>query len=309
MRALESGSDWIEAGYSYYPLNFYFKRTFGVPVRKIGLDAGFACPHKSSGGCIFCEPLSFTHLSPGTLLEQLDRGISGMRPQVHRKYIAYFQNSTNTNAPTPVLKRCYEEAISRPEVVGISIGTRPDCVSDDVLDLLADISRKTWLQLELGLQTVHDSSLKFLNRGHNFETFQDAVLRAKERNLRIGVHMIIGIPGERTAEIRTSAKKIAELGLDSIKLHNLYVAKNTFLAELWKKGKVELQEMSEYVSQVVDFLELQSPQTVIERIVGDASEGYLLAPAWAGHKAAIIRAIKEEFQKRNTCQSFSQENI
>lgn len=286
----------------YFSLGRYLKTHFSHPVRKIGLDAGLKCPHSASGGCVFCEPQSYTFLNAGTVTEQLDAAILKMRPKSGCKYIAYFQNSSNTNAPLPVLEKLFREALAHPEVVGISIGTRPDCLPEDVIEFLGELSTETWLHLELGLQTIHERSLKFLNRGHDFRTFCDAFERVKRRKIRVGVHLILGIPGEGRPEIISTAETLADMRVDAVKLHNLFVARNTALGEMWSEGKIEIPSMEQYAAYVVDFLERVPPETVVERVAADVRPEYLLAPDWAGAKRPIIAAIETEFKSRNTRQ-------
>lgn len=294
----------------YYPLSRYFRETFGAPVRKVSVDAGFSCPNRDgtvgSAGCIFCDNAAFSPARrrglPG-VTEQLDDGIRRLADRYgESKYIAYFQTATNTYASVERLKALYEEALRHAGIVGLAVGTRPDCLSDETLDLLAEIDRKTWLSLEIGLQSGHDKTLAFLRRGHDCAAFFDAVRRAKARRLRLGAHLILGLPDESRAEIRQTAERIAPLGLESVKLHNLYVVKETPLAELWSAGKVALPTLEEYADIAVDVLERLAPETVIERLAGDAPRSFLLAPEWSARKNAAQNAIISAFQRRNTFQ-------
>ncbi|MBR4834094.1 MAG: TIGR01212 family radical SAM protein [Thermoguttaceae bacterium] len=301
---------WRRSGARYFPLSAYFKREFGGVVRKISVDAHFSCPNIDGtvgrGGCIYCDAVSF---SPGRFFglddldAQLDDGIRQLRRRFDvDRFIAYFQPSTNTHAPLDELRRKYEVALRRPEVVGIAIGTRPDALGDSVLDLLAEIAREKWLALEIGLQSANDATLKFFNRGHDCATFVDAVRRAKERCLRLGTHVILGAPGETRDDMRRTARLVADLGFHSLKLHHLYVVRNTKLARLWEVGEVEPPRLDDYAEAVVDFLELQSPETVIERISGEASEPYLLAPDWTAKKHAARNAVDVVFRRRDSWQ-------
>jgi radical SAM protein (TIGR01212 family) len=246
-------------------------------------------------------------------------------------FVAYFQPATNTyvgqdsilpcistgsastseNTREPLaapplalsrLRSVYEEALAHPAVVGLAIGTRPDCVPDPVLDLLAEFSDRTWLSVEYGLQTVHDRSLDWLNRGHHYDAFLDAVARSRQRNLEIGVHVILGLPGESRDDVLATARELARLRVDSVKLHNLYAVRETRLAEMVRAGQVRLPELSEYAGYVVDFLERLPPTCVIDRLAGDAPPQYLVAPAWCLDKAAVRAAVDAEFTARGTWQ-------
>ncbi len=294
----------------YYSLSRYFKETFSQSVRKVSLDAGFSCPNRDGtvgyGGCIFCDNVSFSPARRSglkSIADQIEEGVRKLTARYGKSlYIAYFQPSTNTYAPVDLLERLYNEAIQFPEIVGIAIGTRPDTLPDEVLDLLAQINRKTWLSLEIGLQTSHDSTLQFLHRGHLFDSFLDAVNRAKKRNLRLGTHLILGLPGESRVSVIETANQIAPLGLHSVKLHNLYVVRGTPLADLWTSGQLILPSQEEYAQMVVDLLERLPPNMVIERLSGDAPRDFLLAPEWSGRKNSIQNMILEIFRTRGTRQ-------
>ncbi|MCC6126894.1 MAG: TIGR01212 family radical SAM protein [Pirellulales bacterium] len=302
--------DWLAAGHSYYSLNYFYKQKFGEKIRKISLDAGLDCPNRDGtlgrGGCIFCDPASFSpsrRLNLASLSAQMEEGMR--QPLVRspaQRFIAYFQPATNTYGPLDRLRAHYEEAISHPKIVGLAVGTRPDCVPDEVLDLLAELARRTFVQIEYGLQSSHNRSLRWMNRGHTYETFLDAVRRSRERNLQVGVHLILGLPSETREDMRITARELAKLNLHSLKFHNLYAVKNTRLAEMAHRGEVVLPEMADYISWVVDFLELTPPNVVIDRLCGDAPAEYLLGPPWCVNKSAVKRAVEEEFRRRGTRQ-------
>jgi hypothetical protein len=302
--------DWRSAGYYYYSLNYFFKQKFGEKIRKISLDAGLDCPNRNGvvgrGGCIFCDPESFSpsrRLNLTSLTAQIEEGMRhvGVRSTVQR-FIAYFQPGTNTYGTPEQLRIYFEEAISHPSIVGLAIGTRPDCVSNEILDLLADFSRRTYLLIEYGLQSSHNRSLAWMNRGHNYETFLDAVRRSRERVLNIGVHLILGLPGETREDMLATAGELARLEIHSVKLHNLYAVKNTRLAELVERKEVHLPDFAEYVGWVVDFLEALPPDVVIDRLCGDAPKDYLMGPPWCINKSAVKRAVEDEFRRRGTWQ-------
>jgi radical SAM protein (TIGR01212 family) len=305
--------DWRLAGHSYYSLNYFFNQKFGEKIRKISLDAGLDCPNRDGtigrGGCVFCDPESFSpsrRLKIPSLTAQLEEGMRQVLVRFpSQRFIAYFQPATNTYGPIERLRACYEEAIAHPRVAGLAIGTRPDCVSNEVLDLLADIARRTFVQIEYGLQSSHDRSLEWMNRGHSYESFLDAVRRSRERGLNVGVHVILGLPGETREDMLATARELAKLEIHSVKLHNLYAVKNTRLAEMVECGEVRLPEMAEYIGWVVDFLELLPTNIVIDRLCGDAPREYLVGPTWCVNKSAVKRSVEEEFRRRGTHQGIT----
>jgi uncharacterized protein len=305
-----ASSGWSNAGLYYYSLNYFFEQKFGGKIRKVSLDAGLGCPNRDGkvgrGGCIFCDPESFSpsrRLNLSSITAQLEEG---MRQSLVRfpsqRFIAYFQPGTNTYGPFDRLQASYEEALAHPKVVGLAVGTRPDCVSDEVLDLLADLSRRTFVQIEYGLQSSHDRSLRWMNRGHQFDAFLDAVRRSRQRALNVSVHVILGLPGESREEMTATARELAKLEIHSVKLHNLFAVKNTPLAKMVEGGEVVLPAMADYVGCVVDFLELTPAGVVIERLCGDAPRQYLIGPSWCADKSAVKRAVEAEFQRRGTRQ-------
>ncbi len=301
---------WRQEGNPYYPLGFYFRRHFGETVRKVSVDAGFSCPNRDGtvgwGGCVFCDNRSFSparRLGLADIADQIAEGISRLSQRYPtRKFIAYFQPSTNTYAPIERLESLYRKALAQPGIVGLAIGTRPDTLPDDVLDLLADLSRETWLTLEIGLQSTKDSTLRFLNRGHDYATFKDAVERARARGIRLGTHLILGLPDESEEDNIRTARQIAGMGFHSVKLHNLYVVKETRLAELYARGEISLPSLADYAKRVVDFLERLSPETVVDRLAGDAPKEFLVDREWSGEKNSARTAILDEFRRRKTWQ-------
>ena len=301
---------WRQNGNRYYTLGAYYKREFGAAAHKISVDAHFSCPNIDGtvgrGGCVFCDAISFSpsrRIGIEDLDAQIDDGISRLERRFGvGKYIAYFQPSTNTHAPLATLERAYEVALRRPEVVGLAIGTRPDALGEPVLDLLEKISKEKWLSLEIGLQTSNDATLKFLNRGHNYACFADAVRRSRARGLRVGTHLILGLPGETRADMILTSRRVSALGVESVKLHNLYVVKNTQLSRLYAQGLVPLPSLEEYAEEVVDALEVLSPSIVVERVAGEASEEYLVAPSWTSRKHAGRNAVGQALRRRDSWQ-------
>ena len=297
-------------GAYYYDLNTYFRARFGERVHKLTVDAGFDCPNRdgtiATGGCIYCNPQgSGTGLSTRgiSIREQLERSRAPVarRFKAH-KYIAYFQSFSNTYAPLPVLRKAYEEALAVPGIVGLSIGTRPDCVDDEVLALLAEYARRYLVWIEYGLQSAHDRTLAAIRRGHDVRCFVDAVTRTRNRGIAICAHVILGLPGETRRDMLATARLIADLGLDGIKLHLLYVIEGTPLAQDYRRGDYRCLEQAEYADLVCDVIERLPPRMVIQRITGDPHPRELVAPAWALAKKQTIEMIHARFKTRGTCQ-------
>ncbi|HEX4147274.1 MAG TPA: TIGR01212 family radical SAM protein [Pirellulales bacterium] len=311
VNCLPRETDWRAAGLRYFGYNFFLKQRFGQRVHKVSVDAGFTCPNVDGtvavGGCVFCDNRSFSpsrRLPRQAISEQIDGGIRHLSRRVAaERFLAYFQPATNTYAPVEKLERLYREALSHPAVVGLAVGTRPDCVPDDVLNLLSRLAEETHLSVEYGLQTIHDRSLEWMNRGHDYSAFVDAVGRSQGRGFEICAHVMLGLPGESREDMLATAREVARLRLDSVKIHNLYAVKNTPLADQVADGRVRLIDRDEYISTVVDFLELLPPTTVVERISGDAPPDFFLAPAWCLDKPAVRTALDAEFRRRDTWQS------
>ena len=303
-------ASWLSAGFRYYSRNFYSRKKFGHAVWKVSLDAGCTCPNRDGSlgaeGCVFCDPESFSpsrRLRLDSISAQLDEGIRRVRARHNvDHFVAYFQPATNTYGALDRLSRLFAEAAAYPGVVGVAIGTRPDCVPDAVLDTLTDLASRTWVTLELGLQTIHDRTLDWLGRGHRADSFFDAVHRCRRRGLEIGVHVILGLPGESREDMLATARAIAGLDVASVKLHNLYAVRNTRLADMVATGEVRLLERDEYVTCAVDFMEALSPDCVIDRLSGDAPREFLIGPQWCLDKAAILAAVEAEFVRRGSWQ-------
>lgn len=301
---------WRSAGLRYFAYNFYLRRRFGQRVQKVSIDAGFTCPNVDGtvaiGGCTFCDNRSFSpsrRLPRQTITGQIDEGIRRLkRRYVCDQFLAYFQPATNTYAPVERLRRVYEEALAHPQVVGLAIGTRPDCVPDEVLDLLTEFAGRTYLSVEYGMQTMHDRSLDWMNRGHHHDAFLDAMERSRGRGFEICAHVILGLPGESHDDMLATARELARLRVDAVKIHNLYAVRRTPLAEQVARGEVTLMERDEYVRTLVDVLEVLPPETIVERVSGDAPPDYFIGPTWCLDKPAVRRAIEEEFTRRNTWQ-------
>jgi radical SAM protein (TIGR01212 family) len=286
------------------------KDTFAARVYKIGLRLDFTCPNRDGtvavGGCIYCNNASHTpqNYQPGTsVTEQLERGAAAIqRRHQAEKFIAYFQSYTNTYGSVSKLEKLYREALDFPGVVGLSIATRPDCLPEDILDLLTDLSRHTYLWLELGLESMQDRTLRWVNRGHGLKEFIETVQRCKQRDLRVCTHLILGFPKESPADVLATPSLLNRLEIDGLKLHNLHVIKNTVLAKLYAAGDFPLLSQSDYVALVVDFLERLSPEMVIHRLTGETYRAMTVAPQWSINKIGVHNAIYRELEERDSWQ-------
>jgi radical SAM protein (TIGR01212 family) len=305
-----SSFDWRSDGLNYFSYSYYLKKVFGFRVQRVSVDAGFTCPNVDGtvavGGCTFCDNRSFSpsrRLPRQDILDQIDEGISRIKRRYKCKhFMAYFQPATNTYAPVDTLKRLYEQAIAHPEVMSLAIGTRQDCVPDDVLDLLELFAKKIPLTVEYGLQTIHDKSLDWMNRGHYHDSFVDAMERSVDRGFELCAHIMLGLPGETHEDMMETAQAVAASQLDAVKIHNLYAVDNTPLADQVRSGEVRLMEKDEYINTVVDFLEILPPTMVVERISGEAPGDWFIGPEWCLDKPAILRALNAEFERRNSWQ-------
>ncbi|MBI2027189.1 MAG: TIGR01212 family radical SAM protein [Deltaproteobacteria bacterium] len=294
----------------YYSLSNHFKEFFGEKVYKVSLEGGFTCPNRDGflafGGCTFCSQDG--SLSPGvdplvSIPEQIRKGQNFLSHRYGaKKFVAYFQSFTNTYAPVSELKQKYELALEQPNIVGISISTRPDCVPNETLDIIADISEKHYTWLELGLQTIHDETNKFLNRWHSFADFEDAVQRAAQRNLRVCAHVILYLPGENITHMTQTIQTLAQMPIHGIKIHLLHVIKKTALAQQYIQGLITLPTQDEYVQTVCNFLEILPPSLIIHRLTGETSADEMIAPLWALQKASVIRGIQAELERRQSYQ-------
>ncbi|MEW8625059.1 MAG: TIGR01212 family radical SAM protein [Candidatus Thiodiazotropha sp.] len=284
----------------------YLLNRFGERVHKIALDTAFTCPNrdgtKGLGGCTFCNNVSFSPNGrrPKPIGEQLEAGREVIRKRTGaKKYLAYFQAYTNTYDSLDRLAERYEEALAEQDIIGLSIGTRPDCVPDGVLDLLSSYQAQGYeIWLELGLQSAFDETLERVNRGHGFAEYQDAVLRARGLGIKVCTHLIAGLPGETVQHNRESLRRVTTLGTDGLKLHPLHVVKGTQLANSWRRGDYTPLTMNEYIRIAADLVE-QAPDPIVwHRLTGTASETILLAPAWCALKWQVLNGIARELQRR-----------
>lgn len=297
-------------GTGYYSFGKYLRQRYPFRVYKIAVDAGFTCPNrdgtKGLGGCTYCENRSFSP-NTGSLLsleEQIEAGITFYRQRYQaERFIIYFQAYTNTHAPIERLRALYDRALSYPDVIGLAIGTRPDCVPEEVLDLLEGYASRVEIWLELGVQSIHDSTLVAINRGHLYKDFQDAVVRARRRKgLLLCTHAIFGLPSETREMMYQTAEKIAQLDLDGIKIHHFYVARGTPMHKMYEEGRFKVMGLEEWIKLVVDILERLPPRMVIQRLMGEIHGPYLIAPKWGVPKGIIIQAIQQELQRRGSFQ-------
>ena len=293
----------------YHTLNYHLKKTFGKKVYKAVIDAGFTCPNIDGsvgfGGCSYCLSGAgeFTNDSCLSVTEQLKSEYERIsKKHAHPELIAYFQAHTNTYAPIDVLKEKYEEALSFPYVVGLSIATRPDCIDIKTADLLEDFSKKTYLTVELGLQTANDETAKNFNRGYTFDVFLSAYRLLKERKIRVCIHIIDGLLGETKDDMLNTAKKVGKLKPDAVKIHLLHILKGTGYEKEYIKGRLIPLKKDEYIDIVIGQLEYLPQETVIERITGDGSKENLIAPKWSLDKISVLGAIDKEMAQRNTYQ-------
>jgi len=285
-------------------------RRHGQRVHKIAINAGFTCPNrdgsKGRGGCTFCNNNSFSPQARETpdVRSQVSAGRDIIRRRTGaRRFIAYFQAYTNTYAEVRELDRLYRDALEEPDVIGLAIGTRPDCVPPPVLDLLAgyrDQGYEVWL--ELGLQSSFDQTLERVNRGHDFAEYVSAVRAARARGLLLCTHLIIGLPGEGPAHACTTLERVLELGVDGLKLHPLHVVKGTALANTWRAGEYSPWTLDQYMHTAADLVELTPPEVVYHRLTGTASPRLLLAPDWCRHKWQVIDGIAGILQQRGSRQ-------
>lgn len=288
----------------------HLKARFGGRVHKISIDAGFSCPNRGASrerpGCLFCDPGGSGAVGIDRAVHvaaQLEHGKEVMvRKYKAREFIAYFQPFSNTFAPLERLRALYDEALSVAGVVGLAVGTRPDCLPEPTLDLLAEYHRRTYFWLELGLQSSHDLTLSWLRRGHDYASFLQAYQGAKARGLRICVHVILGLPGEGRAEMLATAEEMARLQVDGIKIHLLHVLRGTPLGDLYAQGAFSVLEQQEYVQLAADFIERLHPETLIHRLTGDGPRDLLLAPLWSLNKWEVLNAIDAELARRGSRQ-------
>ena len=290
----------------YHTLNYFYKTKFNSKVFKVSLNGNFSCPNfKNGNGCIFCSHGSgdFAGNKEDDLVTQFNEVKTMMEKKwPHAKYIGYFQANTNTYAPLDILKEKYETILKLPNVIGLSIATRCDAISNECLDYLEDLSKRTFLTIELGLQSMHDKTLKLINRGHDLKSFDECVKKLKQRNINVVVHIINGLPFETKDMMLATVKYLNSLKIDGIKIHMLHVLKNTELEKLYNETHFHILTKEEYIDIVCDELELLDEKIVIHRITGDPTKEDLIEPTWLIKKFCVLNDIDKEMVRRNSYQ-------
>lgn len=286
-------------GKRYHSLNYFLRNKFDEKVFKISLDGGFSCPNRdgtiSIGGCLFCSESGSGDYAGNRVLS-IGKQFCDIKEMMNKKwkegkYIAYFQAFTNTYAPVEELRRKYEEAISQEGVVALAIATRPDCLGDDVLDLLEEINKDIYVWVELGLQTVSDETARKINRGYKLEVYEDAIKRLKERNIDFVTHCIFGLPGETKEDMLNSVDYIAHSGSKGIKFHLLHLMKNTPMVKLYERGELEFVSQDDYIDLICKSIAMLPEDMIVHRLTGDAPRDLLIGPIWSLKKWEILNAI------------------
>lgn len=294
----------------YHSLNFALREIFNEKTLKLSLDGGFTCPNRDgtigSRGCIFCSEKGSGDFAGDRSLS-LKKQIESQQELLSEKwpngtYIGYFQNFTNTYDSLENLKMVYEEVLSHPDIKGLAIATRPDALTDEIIDYLEELSKKTFLWIELGLQSIHESSSDFIRRGYSIDLFESTFEKLKSKNINTVVHLILGLPGESKAQIIKSVDYISKLKPWGIKLHLLHILKNTDLASYYEEHPFTLFEMDEYINLIVECLEHLDPSIVIHRLTGDGGKDSLLAPRWTLNKRAVLNGIDKLLREKNSFQ-------
>ena len=291
----------------YHTLNYYYRHKYGKKVFKVSLNANFSCPNKINGnGCIFCSKLGSGDFAGNASLDLITQ-FNEVKEIMERKwpdayYIGYFQANTNTYAPVNILKTKFEPILKMPNLVGLSIATRSDCINEECLNYLKDLNTRTNLTIELGLQSMYDETLKYINRGHDLNNFITCVKKLKESNIKVVVHIINGLPGETKEMMINTAKFLNDLNIDGIKIHMLHVIKNTPLADIYLARPFSILTKDEYIDIVVSQLEVLKPEIVIHRLTGDPKKEDLIAPDWVLKKFVVLNDIDKEMKRRDTYQ-------
>lgn len=294
----------------YHTWNYHLRHEFGHKVFKIALDGGFDCPNRDGtvahGGCTFCSAAGSGDFA-GSRADNLETQFNEIKEKMHHKwkdgkYMAYFQAFTNTHAPVEVLKEMYEKVLSQEGVVGLSIATRPDCLADDVVEYLAELNQRTYLWVELGLQTVHERTALLINRAHDYKCYVEGVEKLRKHGIRICSHIINGLPLETPEMMMETVKQVAKLDVQGIKIHLLHLLKGTPMVKQYEKGMLEFLSFDRYVSLVCDQLEILPPEMIIHRITGDGPIELMIGPMWSVNKWEVLNAIDAELKRRNSWQ-------
>lgn len=298
----------------YNSYNEYFRLTFGQRVQKVSIDAGFTCPNRdgsiTKGGCTYCNNDAFnpSYCEPlKPIHQQIDEGISFHKVRYRRamKYLAYLQTYSNTYASIHELERIYTEALSHPDVIGLIIGTRPDCVDDDKLNLIANLAKSKYVMVEYGIESINNTTLERINRGHTYEQTKDAILKTAEKGIKTGAHLIFGLPGESRDEMMNSVTEISGLPLTTIKFHQLQIVRNTRMAFEYMSHPqgFDLFTLEDYIGFIINYIERLNPHFIIERFTGEVPPRFLVTPPWGNLRSDQVTVmIIEEMRKRNTWQ-------
>lgn len=298
--------------YNSYPK--YFRKLFGQRVQKLSINAGFTCPNRDGtvgvGGCSYCNALAFnpSYCNPKkSVTYQMNEGKIFHKTRYRRasKYLAYFQTFSNTYDTLERLKELFDEALSFPDTVGLVIGTRPDCIDDKKLDYLEELSKNYFIKIEYGIESIYDKTLKSINRGHNYNLTKDAIIKTANRGIKVGGHLIFGLPGETKKMIINSADEVSKLPLESIKFHQLQIMKNTKMEDEYNQNpnKFYFYELDEYIDLVIDFVERLSPNISIERIASEVPPRFLLLPPkWDIRYDQVLNLFEQRLEERNSWQ-------
>lgn len=294
----------------YNQYSAHLKNKFGVKVYKITLDAGFSCPNRdgkiSTGGCIFCDDggsFSQAHSNLLSIQEQVEAGVKTLSERFKaKKFMSYFQAYSNTYKPVGELEKIYKSSLEHPDVVGISIGTRPDCVDREKLELISSFKDDFYTWIEYGLQSVHDRTLMAINRGHDFDCFKRAYDMSKEAGLNVCAHVILGLPGESRDDMLKTAETLAQMQVDGVKIHMLCALEGTKLSGMYERGEIDFMSEEDYINLVCDFLEILPETTTIHRLAGNGLKKNLIAPRWLGKKLDALNKIDRELEKRDSWQ-------
>ncbi len=294
----------------YHTLNYFYKNKFGIKVFKVSLNGGFSCPNLDGrigyGGCIYCSKSGSGEFG-GDKEDSLEEQFLKMKEVVNKKhipckYIGYFQARTNTYASLDVLKEKYECILKQDDVIGLNIATRCDAISDDCLDYLEELSKRTFLTIELGLQTIHEKTSILINRCHSLKQFEDMVVKLRKRNINVCVHIINGLPYETEEMMLDTVRYLNKLDIQGIKIHMLYIIKDTVIDTMYKKERFKILSKEEYIDIVIKQLELLRPEIVINRITSDPDKETLVEPRWLVDKCQLLNDIDKEMKRRNTYQ-------
>ncbi len=297
----------------YHTLNYFYKTKFGIKVFKLSLNGGFTCPNldgtKGFGGCIYCSKTGSGEFG-GDRLKSLTDQVSDMKKVVNKKnipckYIGYFQARTNTYAPVDVLKKKYEEVLACPDIIGLNIATRCDAITKECLDYLTELNKKTFLTIELGLQTIHEKTSNLINRCHTLQEFDDMVRELRKRHINVVIHIINGLPYENEEMMLDTVRHLNDLDIQGIKIHMLHIIKDTEMAKLYQEEKFHVLTKEEYIDIVIKQLEILNPKIIVNRITSDPDKDNLIEPVWLCDKCQLLNDIDKEMKKRNTYQGIN----